>query len=165
MAPSRKKQSTHTPPSAVETAVEAVQRGYQPVPILDGLKRTGISSWTRVRWDADDLDNVRAKFTGWRESGMGNIGLLLGEPSGGLVDVDLDHPRAMRLRDYFLPPTPMRTGRAGTRNSHYWYRIEGDVPGTRRYKMPKEADEGDGEVSVELRSTGAQTVIPPSIHP
>src|SRR5690625_5834586 len=91
---------------------------------------------------------------------MTNLGLLLGEASGGLVDVDLDHHHAMRLKNYFLPPTPMRTGRESRANSHYWYLVkEGTLPGNRRHKMP------DGSISVELRSTKSQTVIPPSIHP
>jgi len=143
-----------------KAALAAVRRGYQPIPIATRSKLPALSAWTRIRWDANNLDEVKEKFAAWRDEDMSNIGLLLGEPSGGLVDVDLDHPRTMRLKDFFLPPTPMRSGRDGRRNSHYWYQVEeGTLTGTRRYKMPDKA------VSVELRSTRAQTVIPPSIHP
>ena len=34
-----------------------------------------------------------------------NVGILLGEPSGWLVNVDLDHPLAVEIADEFLPTT------------------------------------------------------------
>lgn len=150
------------PNGTTTAAVEAVRRGFQPIPIPAGVKRPSLTAWTRVSWDPDELDQVEAKFTHWStEQGMTNIGLLLGENGGNLIDVDLDHPKTVRLKDFFLPHTPMRSGRAGRPNSHYWYIAEGDtIPGTRRYKMADRTT-----VSVELRSTLAQTVIPPSVHP
>lgn len=143
--------------SSIETAVQAKIFGYQPVPIRDGDKRPYGSGWTHLRWETEE--QVRTSFGQWAEQGAGGVGLLLGEPSGGLVDVDLDHPKAIRMRDYFLPPTPMVTGRPSRRRSHLWYQVDEDLPGNRKHKMP------DGAVSVELRSSGSQTVIPPSQHP
>jgi len=146
--------------TVIETAVEAFEMGYTPIPITPGEKRPAIPQWTRVSYDT--ADDVRLMFKN-AESEAGaevNIGLALGEASGGLVDVDLDHPKALRLRDLFLPPTAMMSGRAGARRSHYWYDLVDSLPeGTRRYKMP------DGSVSVELRSSGGQTLIAPSKHP
>ena len=148
-------------PSKVQTssdvAATAISKGYQPIPITDGGKRPFGASWQHMRWDS--AEQARASFDSWRESGASGVGLLLGEPSGNLVDIDLDHPKTLRLRDHFLPPSPMQTGRAGRPRSHRWYIVTDDLPGTRRYKMP------DGSVSVELRATGGQTVIPPTIHP
>lgn len=144
--------------SITEVAVEAYRRGYQPIPIKSGSKRPHISAWPHVRWPSEE--KVIQDFDEWVQEGAANLGLLLGAPSGGLVDVDLDHPIALKLRAYFLPPTFMRTGRVGSPMSHHWYVVE-DVdspPPSRQYKLP------DGAVSVELRSTGGQTVIPPSIH-
>lgn len=142
----------------VEHALEAHRRGYTPIPLLARDKKPGIPGWTSVSWES--AEQVAEQFEEWiREGSRTNLGVLLGEPSGGLVDVDLDHPKASRLRDYFLPPTAARSGRSGRPNSHYWYVIEGDLPGTRQHKMPDKA------VSVELRSTRAQTALPPSTHP
>jgi hypothetical protein len=88
------------------------------------------------------------------------LGLILGEASNGLVDVDLDHEIAWKMRSIFLPATRMRTGRAGNPDSHYWYRVTDKVPGYRKYVLP------GGATTVELRSTGGhQTLIPPSKHP
>src|SRR3546814_14534509 len=48
--------------------------------------------------------------------------------------------------------------------SHYWYRVESDLPETtRRFMHPDRTR--DDRTLVELRSTGGQTVIAPSIHP
>lgn len=115
------------------------------------------SGWTHLRWES--AEQVEASFKKWAEKGINNLGLHVGEASNGLVDVDLDHVTALRLRDRFLPPTPMESGRTGNPRSHRWYQVEGALPATRRYKLP------GGEVSVELRSgKGLQTMIPPSIH-
>lgn len=151
--------------STVEQALEAYRRGYQPVAVINRNKSPYGSGWTQLRFTTED--QLRASFERYAQQGAGGLGLILGEPSRGLIDVDLDHPKALRLRDYFLPPTPMMTGRPGRPRSHLWYRVEWDPepldpvmnPSTRRYTMP------DGAVSVELRSTGSQTVIPPSVHP
>lgn len=146
--------------TSVDAAAWAVQHGYQPVAVRTGTKRpyqtVEMGAWTHQRYEGDQ---VREQFAAYAEDGARNIGLSLGEPSNGLVDIDIDHPKASRLKEHFLPATPMRSGRPGRPNSHYWYHVLDDLPGNRRYQMP------DGSVSVELRGTGNQTVIPPSVHP
>jgi hypothetical protein len=49
-----------------------------------------------------------------------NIGILLGEASGGLVDVDLDTEEAVKLALAFLPDTA-RFGRPHNVGSHWLY--------------------------------------------
>lgn len=142
--------------NSTQAAVEALNRGYTAIPIRDGGKRPYGGSWTHIRWE--NADQVTASFNGWIKEGASGVGLLLGAPSSGLIDVDIDHPKALRLRR-FLPETAMKTGRAGNQSSHFWYRVSDDLPSSRPYKMP------NGSVSIELRSTGAQTLIPPTIHP
>lgn len=80
-----------------------------------------------------------------------NVGVRLGDPSGGLVDIDLDCPEAVLLAYRFLPST-CAFGRASKPISHWLYRC----PGQRTRKPSR--------VPVELRSTGGQTVFPPSTH-
>lgn len=146
---------------STQTALEAVAQGYTPVPIQGGSKRPYGGGWQHQRWKDTSGDEVREHFDAARESGAGDIGLLLGAPSDGLVDIDFDHALSLRLRDILVPPTAMETGRAGRARSHKWFIAEptDDLPATRQYKMP------DGSVIIELRSTGAQTVIPHSTHP
>lgn len=150
--------------STTMAAVEAAARGFQPIPLLDRLKKPALAQWTRQRWAP--TDDVKGSFETWFSEGKGNVGVLLGEPSGGLVDVDIDHPKAARLKDFFLPPTPAMSGREGRPRTHYWYLCEeGTTPGsTRQHFMPPSGGK-KGPVSIELRSTLGQTVIPPSIHP
>ena len=147
--------------TSTQTALEAVGQGYTPVPIQGGSKRPYGGGWQHQRWQGKSEEEIRAHFDGAREAGAGDIGLLLGAPSGGLVDVDFDSTLALRLRDILIPPTAMETGRAGRARSHKWFIAEPteDLPSTRQYKMP------DGSVIIELRATGAQTVIPHSVHP
>lgn len=141
-------------------ALDAIQRGFQPIPILTKSKKSALTGWTQLRWENKSEEEIIEQFQKWEADDLGNLGILCGEPSGDLIDVDIDHRLAARFREYFLPPTPARSGRAGARNSHYWYIAEpGTLPGTRRHKL------ADGNVSIELRSTKSQTVIPPSIHP
>ena len=89
-----------------------------------------------------------------------NIGLLLGEPSGWLVDVDLDSPEAIALAPEFLPRTGMTGGRTGKPYSHYWY----IAPTLLTKKYQYRTDTGSA-ILLEIRSTGGQTVVPPSAHP
>ena len=62
-----------------------------------------------------------ANITWAHFNGTGNIGVLLGEPSGWLIDVDLDCDEAVALAPKFLPPTGATSGRPGKPASHWWY--------------------------------------------
>lgn len=143
--------------AVVQAAVEAYRRGYVPVPIRDGGKSPHGESWTRLAYSSEE--HVRSSFEAWADARAGGLGVLLGTPSL-LLDVDLDNRTAARVARLILPRTPMRSGRPGNAVSHLWYRVDPldeTVPGgTKRYQMP------DGSTSVELRSTGAQTLLPPS---
>jgi hypothetical protein len=51
-----------------------------------------------------------------------NIGVVLGDASKGIVDVDIDRPSALPLAEFFLPKTGMIFGRKSERNAHWIYR-------------------------------------------
>ena len=127
-----------------------LKRGWVPIPIPGGEKAPCVKGWTKLRISKNDLHKH------FRDGD--NVGLLLGEPSGGLVDVDLDATEAIAVAQSFLPPTGRRHGRRSKPNSHLWYIVE---PTTLTAKF----NDVDGASLVELRSTGHQTVVPPSIHP
>lgn len=90
----------------------------------------------------------------------GNVGILLGEPSGWLIDIDLDWPEAAELAPEFLPDTRAIFGRASNPDSHYLYIVPGAK--TRKWAHGKKSE---GGMIVELRSTGHQTIFPGSTHP
>lgn len=91
-------------------------------------------------------------------TGSQNIGVKLGEPSAGLVDIDLDCEEARALAPRFLPPSTC-FGRASSVRSHYLYIARGAK--TIQFRDPSP---GGKATLLELRSTGAQTVLPGSTH-
>ena len=157
--------------AVVEAALDAYRRGLTPLPIPRHAKSPTMAGWTKLRWPdpttdtGEGEDAVRAAFEEYTAGGSTNLGVLLGEASGDLIDVDLDHPAAARLKSYLLPHTAAVHGRETSRKSHYWYRAKpGTLPATRRLRIPDKSGRGSG-VSVEIRGNGAQTIVPPSIHP
>lgn len=122
------------------------QRGWYCVPLRPRSKSPSRRDWTNLRLSPDVFpDNC-------------NVGIILGEPSGWLVDVDLDCAEAIEIADQYLPPTPAITGRPSSPKSHRWY-IAANAT-TEKHQDPR-----DGSMIVELRSAGGQTVVGPSIHP
>lgn len=129
-------------------ALKLLGDGLKPVRLKPMDKVAIETGWQRR---AHDEDSVRAEFKPGE-----NVGALMGEPSGWIVDIDIDSMKAAELAPQSLPPT-RRFGRKSNRNSHYLYRCVGAV--NRTWK-----DE-DGRHIVNLRSTGNQTMMPGSVHP
>jgi putative DNA primase/helicase len=113
---------------------------------VDG-KVPSSSEWQKLRQSHPDaLD----------PNGSCNIGVVLGDPSSGIVDVDIDRMSALPLADLFLPKTEMVFGRKSKPRSHRIYKC----PEPGRTKQWKD----DGGVVIELRGNGGQTVFPSSLH-
>jgi hypothetical protein len=89
-------------------------------------------------------------------NGSCNIGVVLGDASNGLVDVDIARMSTLPLADFFLPQTEMVFGRKPKPRSHRIYKC----PEPGRTKQWKD----DGGVVIELRGNGGQTVFPSSLH-
>jgi len=127
-----------------ETRQGGEQRPREP---LGGVRQAARHYLTRG-WRVVEL-RARSKAPskpGWQEMRLGeravdatflpqsNIGLLCGEASGGLVDVDCDAPEAVIAAAALLPATGMAHGRAGGPKAHYWYQIDGELPATAKYQ-------------------------------
>jgi hypothetical protein len=125
-------------------------RGWQSLPIPLGQKAPTIAAWPNFRVSEPEL---AVHF-----AGAGNIGVILGEPSGDLVDVDIDRVGVIDLAESWLPPTQHIFGRPGKPTSHRLY----VAPSARTAKF---VDPVGDEMLVELRSNGCQTILPPSQHP
>ena len=139
-----------------EQAISYIRRGWSPVPVVykDKMPSCG-RGWEQLRLTEDD---VETHFN----NGETNIGVILGPPSGGLVDIDLDCPEALRLARFVLPKTELRFGRESTPDSHWLYKAP--IEGRTAYTDPITK-----ETLVEIRSSGSQdkfhqTVFPPSVH-
>ena len=102
-----------------------------------------------------------------------NIGLILGTPSNGLIDVDLDWPQARQLADAVLGDFRMpASGRASSRRSHRWAFCSDPGRVKKWVLLPNEAaalgidpKEHHACCIVELRGNGGQTMVAPSVHP
>lgn len=142
------------PTTALEGALDARRRGWRPVPIPSAQKAPVLPDWPSY---APSDEQLRRDF-----GGDVNVGIILGEPSGGLIDVDCDTPESCFLAERWLPPTNLVHGRPAKRMSHFWFLAEG-VGRVERFNDP---DSKAGEKTlIELRGSGGQTVIPPSVHP
>lgn len=139
------------PQEIKNSALEYIRRGWAPIDIPFRQKAPTRNGWQQLRMN-DALAQVLFNGT------VKNIGVILGEPSGWLVDVDLDHPKAVQLAGTYLPDTAAVFGRPGKRSSHRLYRASRPVATHQR------KHDALGMI-VELRSTGGQTVFPPSTHP
>jgi putative DNA primase/helicase len=135
---------------ALELAREYLARDYRVVPVPAGQKGPVIRGWEELRLSESDLPT--------HFSNGNNIGILLGATSAGLVDLDLDCPQAVTLAPRFFPKTTMRWGHENRPDSHWGYRATGTIPATIRLQFKR-------ETLLELRSTGGQTLVPPSTHP
>ncbi len=127
-----------------------VQFGWSVIPIPAKKKAPRIKRWQKLRLRKSDLHQHFAD--------NGNIGVLLGSPSSNLVDIDLDCDEAISLAQSFLPPTGRIYGRQSTPMSHRFHYGQASL-------KPEKFCDVDGTCLLEVRSTGQQTIIPPSLHP
>ncbi len=131
----------------LDAAADYLRRGWQPLPVPHRSKNPNFSNWQNSTLTENELPN---HFNGKPQ----NIGVLLGAKSNGLTDIDLDSPEAVRIADFFLPETEAVFGRDGKPRAHRLY--ISDFPKIEKFEY--------GETIVEIRSTGGQTIFPPSTH-
>lgn len=168
--------------TALGAARELVTRGWVPVAIPPREKGPAYTGWQTSRLTDDaaqityDGDSGPVTTTVEQLFGRpgGNVGIVLGDPSGGLVDIDIDDPsgHALRLAPRFLPATAT-FGRASKPASHWLY-LCGVPAGARRslnapiaplYEAFRTDPKKVSVTLVEVRGTGVQTMAPGSVHP
>jgi len=151
-------------PTIAEAALDYhARRKWKPVPVNRKTKKAIGKDWQKRPFNPAQF-NANAQ----------NLGIQLGEVSGGLADVDLDTMTAVGFAPEFLPATNTVFGRKSKPASHQLYVCD-------LYKTEKRAaiqfaqyqKDGNGklvrgQMIVELRiggdSKGAVTVAPPSMH-
>src|SRR5215208_4725664 len=94
-----------------EQAKEYIERGWSVIPVPPRTKGPGADEWQHLR--------INAKQVGEFFTEESNIGVLLGEPSGGLADADMDCDEAEHAAKTLMPNT-LTSGR-GTKTRHHWY--------------------------------------------
>ena len=133
-----------------QTAHQMLKQGWHCIPLQTKKKKPIGSKWQKRLIKAEEINQI---FTPDH-----NIGLLLGEPSDWIVDIDCDTPEAVVAAGYLLPETGLTFGRESIGQAHLLYR-------SLEAQTAKFQDPVGNITSLEVRSTGSQTMIPPSIHP
>ena len=140
---------------SVKIARSWLDLGILPVPLRRKTKKPKDGKgWNKLKVTHDTIPQFFDRGD--------NVGGLWGKPSGWVVDIDLDWDEAALAAPRLFPETFVY-GRRKRPSTHYLYRVEGAV-GLKHY------DSGGGDPSkrsviAEIRATGAQSVLPPSIHP
>ena len=150
--------------SIIEAARDYIKRGFSVVPISFQSKKPVTKEWQNLNISETELPE-------YFNMELQNIGILLGEKSGGLVDIDLDSLEAIKLADWFLPKTNSIFGRSSKPSSHRLYICAGIE--YQKFSNPliaasADKDERKNACIVEIRTSnngkGIQTVFPPSVH-
>lgn len=138
-------------------ALDYVSRGLAVIPLRRGQKepatKHGINDWS---------DNPAQLDYWWGHDPWYNVGIVTGQPSGGVFAIDLDvhdpeHSGIETLRDWEtvhgkLPETWEQVTGSGGRQLFY--------RASRRVR-----NSANGELGVDIRGDGGFVVAPPSIHP
>lgn len=133
---------------------------FSPIPLKPGRKEPE-GKWSEM---TITLENYQNYFTG-----ASNIGIVLGDASKGLVDVDCDISQAARIAAKVLPELPA-FGRASSPHAHRIARCP-NAGKTKQFVLTDEESgllglpEGSKHVVLEVRANGGYTMFPPSIHP
>ena len=127
-----------------------IKRGFVVIPIPYMQKSPVIKNWTKYEPTKENIDRD------FPPNKPMNVGVLNGKPSGNLADIDIDHKTALEFAERYLPKTDMVFGRKSKPSSHYIYKCP-ELPKTQKFQS------SDGCI-IEIRSTGTQTVFPPSTH-
>jgi Bifunctional DNA primase/polymerase, N-terminal len=150
--------------SALETAVLYLRQGFAVVPVPHKSKRPVGDRWQNMRI-TEPL--ASRHFNGESQ----NIGALLGAPSAGLTDGDLDSQEAIIAAPYLMPRTGAVFGRASKRFSHRLYKTtlaESQGKAAIQFKDTQKPPKVILELRIGANASGehaAQTIFPGSVHP
>lgn len=142
-------------------ALGYVKRDLAVIPIKPGEKVPATKHGLKDYVDSTNPKNVEMLRRYYAKHATANVAIVCGEPSGGLMAIDLDCHGAVDGRDTLrewevrnggLPETwTVVTGSGG---KHLLYRV-------RREMRPS----ANPDLGVDIRCDGSYIVAPPSIHP
>ena len=136
--------------------------------------------WVPLRLGGEKGKSPEIMGKGWRKRTLSdpipefrngdNIGVLLGTPSGGMVRLDPDFPSIPAVTKILFPEPSARFGRKSSPGSGRLLICEVKttnfkLPDTMRDDARLPQHDGNPNLTVfQILSTGAQTVVPPSLH-
>src|SRR5215469_5493808 len=118
--------------ATLEAVIRYQDQGWVVTPVRERSKIPFLTGWqTKKLTGSEVLEHFSA--------GPRNAGVVLGELSDGLTDLDLDCREAVLLAPHFLPKTDCVFGRPSNPRSHYLYRVSNPGP-----RIPFEGAGNDG---------------------
>lgn len=154
--------------SVRQAAAALASRKFTPVPVRFGTKKPNLlDGWEQLRVEPIAQEHVRFDLDShFPRHDRRNVGVSLGAASGGLIDIDLDSAEALAAAPILMPPTRMIWGRQSCPTGHRGYLVETPPAKAKtEFADPTNSKRGKhGGLLLELRSTGGQTVTPPSIY-
>lgn len=142
------------------SAEKYVCDGWSPIPLVAGRK--------------EPIKGIKIeKYVYTPEDFVGaNVGVRLGSPSGGLVDVDADWDESRAIFPALLNHTGVDTacfGRATAPRSHHIFRVADLPKASKKFALPASGGLRDlpsehALTVIEFRCSG-YTMFPPSVHP
>ena len=129
------------------------------IPIGPGTKSPGRwngQQWGNLNWKTyQDRLPTEAEAAMWAQWPDAGVGMILGKVSGLIaLDFDYDVDGLHAKIEGIIPPSPCK--KVGKKGYTAFYRYNGEV--SHSFKV-------NGQVVLEVLTTGKQTVLPPSIHP
>ena len=125
------------------------------IPVAAGTKKPVRKAWQKTRFEETQTAKYQAELE------AGNIGVLNGSPSGGLVDIDCDDDQF--AEDFAAANQELVAGTLqtkGQRGRHYWLKITGEYPGGVSYiKDAAKLDAGEDKPEAGELRAGGFTVI------
>ncbi len=134
----------------LELAQAYKELGLQTVSCKDKTPYNFRQGTRLTAWQTEFVELTEANFP---NNSRTQVGVITGEISGNIIDLDADDQDVANALLQLCPTTPT-FGRLSKPNSHYWVRIIGDTG-----KYVKHVDK-----LAEYRQDGHQTIAPGSIH-
>lgn len=150
--------SVAKPNTINEAALSYARMGWALLPVASGSKVPALCDWPNLA--TFDLETVDRWFADYPAC---NIGMATGEKSGNVIVIDLDVKSEQgidgtevaldwQMEHGLWPETA--TACTGGGGRHYFFRVPSSIPGS-----------VNRELGVDIRGTGSQVVLPPSVHP
>lgn len=139
-----------------ETALTLLRGGYVPLRVEAGQKMPRSANWQIDTPDEEKIhrDFLRTCNMGIRTGDVHTDGTVL-----VALDADLEEAELLRCIDRAIGmPVPTKRGRKG---ATYFIRVDRKV---KTHKIHWVRD-GKKSVAIDVLAAGAQTVVPPSVHP
>ena len=129
-----------------------IDAGFSVIPDKYKMKTPAIKGWTDYCYKNPTLDEAE----GWSNNfTCTNMAVCLGEASGIIaLDFDSTDETVIKLLEPILPKSPV--GRIGAKGWARLFRFRGETTQSLKY---------NGEMVIEILSSGKKLTLPPSIHP